>query len=578
MTRRRWFLCLRMLAVLAVAAFWFLAAGRTSQALPPQAEVSADSILATARDLSGETGIGPPSRFAPLPTTGIYARYLLKRLDDALKPLGGYAVLDTFYPGLDYHGPHEIRTAYTDVVGWLPGAMGGTSPGLFLLGAHFDGTSQADSLTHPEWDKWTSPAPGADDNGSGVGSILEALRVAAARNLRPQAGVMITFFDGEEQQLIERDRFLLGSRYLADSVFAAGKLDPLKLYGVVNLDMVSYNPRRDSLAVITNIPSRWLANDLLDVHRGGAAPGLALSRLVKGLTYSDHASFWADGYDAVLLIEAPDIVDHNPYYHTMRDLVPNTYSRNGAMAAKASELLLGLLQSWAQTGPESLVVSADGILVQKGVAVDLATVDAGEEVSVVVRVANRGGVHTAPMQVELATAGMDGKPIRTVSSVVDDEVLPPGAAARLTLPWTPDSRERGAVRLQARVISGSGRAMADKLIAVRGGAAEVPQAFVYPNPTAEPSTAVVGYSLTQPGPVRIGVLSLNGRLLAQTDIPYDPVYPDSNVTAGRADVPLSRVLHGTTLAPGLYLLRVELFGARSGAGADVAMARFVVLR
>ncbi len=542
------------------------------------AEVDSIRILATARHLSEQDG-EPVSRWAPLPGTAAYAAYLRDRLAEALAPLGGTAALDTFYPGLAYDGPHEIRTAYTNVIGRVPGALGTASPGLFLVGAHFDGTSQRDALADTTWDPFTAPAPGADDNGSGVATILEAVRVMAERGLRPQADLMVAFFDGEEQQLVEKDRYLLGSTFLADSVFAAGKLGARDLYGFINLDMVSYNPRRDSLVVLTNVTSRWLANHMMAVHREGAAPGLDLERLVQGRDYSDHAPFWRDGYDAVLLIEGPDIEEHNPHYHRSSDTVENTYSRNGSQAKRAAELLLGMFTAWARTDAADLVTTADDILVTDGFSVDLATVAVGDPgLTVRAAVTNRGGTRILPWTARLDVETLDGRVIRSLGTQTVSEPLPAGGRQWLEFPWAPQRSERGAVRLVARVVSdGVSHTSEGRVEAVEGSPAEVPQAFVFPNPTRDPRTATVRYQLTREGAVRLSVLGLDGQLLAEKDLRYDAGLPGPDVRVGVHDVALRDVLAGGTLAPGLYLVRVELFG-QGGGSADVSVAKMVVTR
>jgi hypothetical protein len=567
-----------------------LLAGVRSEARPQAVEVSADSILATARDLSGETGIGPNTRWAPLPSTAVYPRYLVKRLQAVLAPLGGTAVLDSFYPNLEYTGPEPTRSVYTDVVGMIPGALGDQSPGLFLVGAHLDGTSQNEILTNPEWDPFTAAAPGADDNGSGVGSILEAVRVLGERGIRPQADVMICFFDGEEQQpyldmKTSSEHILMGSRFLADSVFAAGKLGNRELYGMLNLDMVSYNPRRDSLVVLTNIPSRWFANDLLAVRANGAAPGLQLERLVQGLTYSDHASFWAHGYDAVLLIEAPKIEEHNPFYHRETDIVANTYSRNGAMAAKASELVLGLFESWAETGPDSLTLTDEDILFQKNIPqsriVDASQVTVGDSVDIVVGVTNRGGTRSTGFDVSFTLEHMDGRVIRELGTLPGPSLLPAGGRAKLSFLWMPTADEAGAVQVEARVVGAANSAVSQvgrRAVAVIGPRSGIAGAYVYPNPTRDPGSAKLHYELTRGGPVRLTLMEITGRVLGQRDYPYDSALPSTLVDPGPADVFLDALLHQKPLAPGLYLLRVELFLPDGSTSADVAVVKFAVLR
>ena len=82
-----------------------------------------------------------------------------------------------------------------------------------------------------------------------------------------------------------------------------------------------------------------------------------------------------------------------------------------------------------------------------------------------------------------------------------------------------------------------------------GSPSEVSLAFVYPNPTRDPGSAVVRYALTEVGAVRLSVLDVRGNLLAEKDEGLDTVVPGPNVDPGLADVPLADVLQGL-LFPG----------------------------
>jgi hypothetical protein len=63
----------------------------------------------------------------------------------------------------------------------------GTSPGIVILATHYD------TIRIPGF-------VGANDGGSGTGTLLELARVLCGRTEKPPLSVWITFFDGEETQ------------------------------------------------------------------------------------------------------------------------------------------------------------------------------------------------------------------------------------------------------------------------------------------------------------------------------------------------------------------------------------------
>ncbi|HMN05253.1 MAG TPA: M20/M25/M40 family metallo-hydrolase [Flavobacteriales bacterium] len=150
-------------------------------------------------------------------------------------------------------------------------------------------------------------APGADDDGSGVCTVLEAARVMAGRMFGNT--VVFALWDEEEQGLV-------GSAYQAS--VAAGNDE--EIVAVVAMDAIGYDGDGDGLM---RIHTRPIANSLAIKDSAlmvNGAYGLDLPIAVNnpGATYSDHASFWNEGYGAILVIEDFDD-DPNPYYHTPND-------------------------------------------------------------------------------------------------------------------------------------------------------------------------------------------------------------------------------------------------------------------
>ena len=166
----------------------------------------------------------------------------------------------------------------------------------FIIGAHYDGMPSR------------PPAPGADDNASGTAAVLEAARLLA--NIPAPYTIIFALWDEEEIGL-------LGSAYFAKQAFQARE----DLLGVINLDMLGWDGNNDGRFEIHTRPvaqSVDLANRMKSLEDDY---NLGLSSVIysAGTGASDHASFWNQGYSAILLIESYSGGDFNPFYHSSND-------------------------------------------------------------------------------------------------------------------------------------------------------------------------------------------------------------------------------------------------------------------
>ena len=149
-------------------------------------------------------------------------------------------------------------------------------------------------------------APGADDNASGTAAVIEAARIFSQYSF--PFTIVYALWDEEEQGLH-------GSSYYASQAADAGD----SIICVINLDMISYDSNSDGVCSIHSSPvgfSNVLNNKIVKIN---TKYGINLNVLSfnPGSSASDHASFWNNGFGAIMLIE--DIGDFNQYYHTVND-------------------------------------------------------------------------------------------------------------------------------------------------------------------------------------------------------------------------------------------------------------------
>ncbi len=195
-----------------------------------------------------------------------------------------------------------------------------------ILSAHLDSIFQSGNST--------TSAPGANDNGTGSATVLEAARLL--RQYRFQRKIRLILFTGEEQGLY-------GSAAYAND-------HPLtSVLGVLNLDMFGYDSNADRCFEIHagTLPASNDIGNCFAASVGSYALGLTRDFLTTTATdRSDHASFWNHGVGAIEIAEnffndnqagGCIGVDANPGYHTNNDRVATNMTPSyGFSIAKAA--------------------------------------------------------------------------------------------------------------------------------------------------------------------------------------------------------------------------------------------------
>jgi len=144
----------------------------------------------------------------------------------------------------------------------------GDVKGAILIGAHYDHIGMGGQGSGSMVPKISAIHNGADDNASGVASILETSRILALKAKELKHNIIIVAFGGEE-------RGLLGSKIIADTLKKLNLMPVLML----NLDMVGR-----------------LANDKLQV--GGIGTFSQADSIVRWVNkdFNFNISFTQDGY------------------------------------------------------------------------------------------------------------------------------------------------------------------------------------------------------------------------------------------------------------------------------------------
>ncbi|MBI5685764.1 MAG: M28 family peptidase [Verrucomicrobia bacterium] len=172
--------------------------------------------------------------------------------------------------------------------------------------------------------------PGANDNGSAVASLLElARRFAAGKTART---VRFVAFANEEPPFFLTDQ--MGSRVYAtachkrgDDIRAMISLETMGCYSDVPgsqhyppLFNFFYPDRGNFIAFVGNIASRPLVSRAAGVFRAHSdfpMETLAAPALVPGVNWSDHDSFWREGWQAFMVTDTAPY--RYPHYHEVTD-------------------------------------------------------------------------------------------------------------------------------------------------------------------------------------------------------------------------------------------------------------------
>ncbi|WNG33482.1 M28 family peptidase [Archangium violaceum] len=247
------------------------------------------------------------------------------------------ALSETFHPRDNEH-PENLERAASYIADALARAGGRVSSEPYTTGgrsyrnviATFGPDSGERLVIGAHYDA-AEGAPGADDNASGVAGLLE-LAVLLGTN-PPPVRVDLVGFTLEEPPHFRRST--MGSKVHARAL----RTQDVKVRAMISVESIGYfsdapdSQRYPVAALKLRYPSegnfiavvgRGDEKALIDtVHQALRAvndlpsESLAAPRGLEGVDFSDHASFWDEGYPAVMVTDTA--LFRNPHYHTPQD-------------------------------------------------------------------------------------------------------------------------------------------------------------------------------------------------------------------------------------------------------------------
>jgi hypothetical protein len=195
----------------------------------------------------------------------------------------------------------------------LPGTGSGNE--IVIIGAHYDSVIDC---------------PGANDNGSGIAALLEIARWVRA--LQPARTLRLVAFVNEEPPFFQTDQ--MGSRVyarrcrgLGEDVVAMLSLETIGYYsdkeGSQNYPFpfsLFYPSTGNFVGFVGNVSSRALVRKVkadFKKHTVFPCEAAAVPGAITGIGWSDHWSFWEEGYPALMVTDTA--LFRYDEYHTHAD-------------------------------------------------------------------------------------------------------------------------------------------------------------------------------------------------------------------------------------------------------------------
>ena len=216
---------------------------------------------------------------------------------------------------------------------------------IIVIGAHYDSALGT---------------PGANDNGSGTAALL--VIAEELKSWKPQRTVRFVAFTNEEPPYFQRDG-QMGSWVYARSCRQRND----NLVGVISLETVGYfsdeaNSQKyppllaafypdtgNFIGFVSNLESREFLQQVHKIfreHSDVPAEVASLPSAIQGVGWSDHWSFWQEGYVGLMVTDTAPF--RYPHYHEPTDTIDKI---DFTRFAKVVDGLIPVVKELAAVGP-----------------------------------------------------------------------------------------------------------------------------------------------------------------------------------------------------------------------------------
>jgi leucyl aminopeptidase len=175
---------------------------------------------------------------------------------------------------------------------------------ILVMGGHLDSTAGSST-------REGTRAPGADDDASGIASLMQVAQVLLSDGKQPQRSIHIMGYAAEEVGL-------RGSKEIAAAYKGRGE----NIVAALQLDMTNYHGSNDNIVFMTDYVNASF-NSYLKSLLNNYQPQVSYGDSRCGYACSDHASWYNQGYPTSMPFEA-NFGSSNPKIHTLNDTLANS--------------------------------------------------------------------------------------------------------------------------------------------------------------------------------------------------------------------------------------------------------------
>jgi hypothetical protein len=218
-----------------------------------------------------------------------------------------------------------------NVIGIIEGSDPVLKNEYIVIGAHYDHLGMGGPNSNSRMPDTIAIHHGADDNASGVSSILEVAASIKALKTKPKRSIIIVAFGAEELGLV-------GSKHF----FKNPIVDVKKIKAMINLDMVG-RMRAEKVLTVGGTGTAAEFEELLNTLEPTSK--MKFVRSPDGYGPSDHSSFYMEGIPVLYFSTGAHSDYHTPFdtydkldYTSMKSIAELTYKTTLLLADRTSPI------------------------------------------------------------------------------------------------------------------------------------------------------------------------------------------------------------------------------------------------